>query len=146
MPGTSIRSISKVSVTFLFGAILFQVSCARSKPQPGERPLGYVDAPTPSATVSGTVLMRGWAADESGIKSVCVSVDGGPRSCAADMGISRTDVAASLPTIPGSDRSGWEMRLDTSKLSPGEHKLVVQATSNAGATRDIGSIVVTAVR
>jgi Bacterial Ig domain len=129
-------------VLLLFSAALFLAACTSSKPKPGERPLGWLDAPTANATISGTVLMRGWAADENGIKSVCVSVDGGPASCAEDMGISRLDVGAALPTIPGSDRSGWEMQLDASKLSPGEHHLVFQATSKAGVTRDIGSVAV----
>lgn len=131
------------TMLLLCTVILSPLSCRRSNPQRSERPAGWVDLPTPNATINGTVLVRGWAADESGIDRVCVSVDQKQASCTENIAISRQDVAAALPNIPGADRSGWEMPLDVSRLAPGQHQLVVQATSKAGATRNIGSLDVT---
>jgi len=129
-----------------FAVILLLIFCGCSKPQPGPRPLGYVDSPQPNQRVSGTVLMTGWAADESGIRSVCFFVDQGPASCTQDMSISRQDVAANWPSIPDSQQSGWEMPLDTATLTPGEHKLQFVATAKSGASRELGVITVKVTR
>jgi hypothetical protein len=54
-------------------------------------------------------------------------------------------VAKAFPKIPNSEDSGWTASLDTSAFPPGMHEVVVQATTNEWATRDLASISVNIV-
>lgn len=144
MPGMTSRCKAKLyAVLPLCVMVLFQVACGHSNKRGIQIPIGWVDTPSPGATLSGSIPMKGWAADETGITSVCLYVDRKQVSCTEDITIARPDVAAAWPTIPGSEKSGWQMQLDTSSLSPGQHQMLFQATSKSGTTRDIGLLSVT---
>lgn len=103
-------------------------------------PAGYVDSPASGTALSGTVNMRGWAADEDGVSKVCVYIDRRLTTCTEDISAPRPDVAAAWPNIGGSDRSGWTIQLNTDGARAGDNVIVVQAVSKSGATRDIGTL------
>jgi hypothetical protein len=57
----------------------------------------------------------------------------------AILGIRRPDVQKAFPTA----EAGWQISFDVTEMKEGPHELVAQARSKQGATRDLGSIVVT---
>jgi hypothetical protein len=90
--------------------------------------------------------MNGWAVHESGITKVCVYVDRRRVSCTENVNGARPDVRAAWPAFAGSDKSGWQIQLDSAGLAPGEHVLVVQAVSKGGSVQDIGTLNVTVAK
>jgi Bacterial Ig domain len=116
-----------------------------SHPQPGVLPLGNFEG-KPGATVTGVMSLQGWAAAEKGVSKVCLYVDRQPAICTENITGLRPDVAKVYPNIAGAETSGWNIQFDSSGLSAGDHELVIQATTRAGATRDLGSVVVNVAR
>jgi len=109
-------------------------------------PTVYIDAPASGATVSGIVMVSGWAVDNASkvgtaISNVQVKVDGTVVGTAT-YGSSRSDVCAVYPGRPGCPNVGYSYSLDTSTLSVGAHTITVTATDSDG-TPDTGSASVT---
>ncbi|MEK6206021.1 MAG: IPT/TIG domain-containing protein, partial [Chloroflexota bacterium] len=116
---------------------------------PGD-PIGYIDAPAPSATVNGTVSIFGWAIDRNGttgtgVDSVTLYLDGGPGTGTllgtAVYGDTRPDIGTAF----GSSRfnpSGWQFSWNTASTSNGSHTIyaVLHSTvsgSSATITRAV---------
>ncbi len=105
-----------------------------------------IDSPAPSAKVSGTVTVSGWAIDNvsavgTAIGSVRVLVDGTAVGTAT-YGLSRPDVCAAFPGRPGCPNVGYTYSLNTATLTSGSHTITVTATDSASPP-DIGSSSVT---
>jgi hypothetical protein len=124
----------------LIAGLLLVVTCCTHS-QPSELPLGNVDS-KPGPNITGVVSVAGWAAAEDGIGKVCLYIDRQSASCTESITVGRPDVAAAYPHIAGAGTSGWSIQFDSSGLSPGNHELLIQATTKSGATRDIGSMIV----
>ena len=105
----------------------------------GKLPFGVMDGPRAGATFRGVALLSGWALSESGIQRVSVYIDR-IYVMPAQIGGGRRDVAKAFPDIAVDERSGWSASLDSAALTPGVDEIVVQATANDGATRDLASI------
>ncbi len=72
-----------------------------------------VSSPQSGATVSGTVAVSGSAADNAGVASVRISVDGGAWS-------------------PATGTTSWSWSWDTAALANGSHTVATQALDSAG--------------
>lgn len=83
---------------------------------------------------SGTVLtVTGWAVDDAARKpgkAIFVRVDDGPPVVARD-GIERDDVASALG-VPAYAASGFEAKIPTAGLQPGQHELSLEIANVAG--------------
>lgn len=128
----------------LISALLLVVTCCTHS-QPSKLPLGVVDL-KPGPNITGVVPVSGWAAAEDGISKVCLYVDRQAAGCTESITGGRPDVAAAYPHIPGAGTSGWSIQFDSSGLSPGNHEVLIQATTKSGATSDIGSTNVTVAK
>jgi len=101
-------------------------------------PTVHIDLPAPSATVSGTVTVAGWAIDNAStvgtaISRVQVLVDGTAVGYAT-YGVNRPDVCAAFPGRPGCPNVGYSYSLNTAALTAGSHTIAVTATDSASPT------------
>jgi hypothetical protein len=109
-------------------------------------PSVHIDLPAAGPVLSGSVMVAGWAVDNTSavgtaISSVQVLVDGQPVGNAT-YGVSRPDVCTAYPGRPGCPYVGFTYALDTSGLSPGSHSLTVSAT-DGGMPPESGNSTVT---
>ena len=108
-----------------------------------ELPFGHIDVPVAGAQVQAQTPIAGWALDDRGVREIRVYVDGrlvnhGPVTN------ERPDVSKVYPQYArGGNRHGWTLTMDF--VAPGLHAVLVQAVDSDGATRDIGTITVTAL-
>ena len=133
---------------FLQVIALVAVSAACNEPEhtgcfstAAKMPLGALDFPASGQPLHDTERLAGWAAAEGGIHEVLIYVDRNFITLAT-YGTPRADVAKAHPEIPGTAASGWSALLDTTQISPGPHRLTVQAQSKDGASRDLADITV----
>ena len=96
-----------------------------------------LDEPTSNATVTTDSLsIKGWALNSKGIKSVEAFIDNTSYGT-IKYGIKRTDVNKVYPGYPTGDNSGFEGKIDISKLSNGNKTLKVVITGNDGTVQTI---------
>jgi hypothetical protein len=107
-------------------------------------PRVYIDSPSAGSTISGTVVVSGWAIDSSTpIASVQVKVDGVVNGTAT-YGASRPDVCSAFPSSKSCPNVGYSYSLNTASLSSGSHTITVAATdSNATPLTGTASVTVT---
>ena len=97
----------------------------------------WLDEPTSNATVATDSLsIKGWALNSKGIKSVEAFIDNTSYGT-IKYGIKRTDVNKVYPGYPTGDNSGFEGKIDISKLSNGNKTLKVVITGNDGTVQTI---------
>ena len=113
-----------------------------------ELPFGVVDLPKHGELVGRTVDVVGWAMDDSAVAVVHAYVDG-KYNASAHLTIVRPDVSKANPKYTRRDPSmtdihGWRMTVDLGE-KPGFHTILVQAVDDEGATRDLGSVMVTLI-
>ena len=94
-------------------------------------PVVTIESPAVGATVSGTILVSGWAIDGitfsgPGISSVQVSVDGNAVGTAT-YGQSRLDICNTYPGRVGCPNVGFTFPLNTATLTGGPHTITVTA-------------------
>ena len=92
----------------------------------------YIDSLMSGATISGAVMLSGWAIDNTtsigtAIGSVQVMVDGALVGT-ANYGANRADVCAAYPGRPGCPNVGFTYLLNAASLSRGTHTITVIAT------------------
>jgi hypothetical protein len=92
-------------------------------------PFGAVDTPFADQVVTGIVPVSGWIMDDVAVGRIEVLVDGKPVGLAS-YGFSRPDVATVFPNAP--EQIGFSYPLDTRRLSPGPHEVVVRASDKSG--------------
>ena len=129
----------RIIVPIVFASLFLQ-SCKHEQSTSdasGRLPFGNIDAPKDNSEARGSVILGGWALCEDGIQRVRFYLDR-QFVVEATLGVSRPDVAKVFPAIEGNGSSGWGGVVDLSKVSPGQHQLIVQARSNTGATADLG--------
>ena len=125
------------SVTSLLRAVDPEASPV-SNPPPGVT----VEAPSNGASVSGTILVKGWALDNltspgTNLGGVDVQVDGSSLGNAT-YGWFRPDICGSYPGWPDCPNAGFAYLVDTSKLSVGQHTVSVCATDTDLLQTDTG--------
>ena len=92
-------------------------------------PIGSVDSPAPSAQLSGTTTVAGWAFDDTAVSKVDIYVDGALAGTAT-YGGSRPDVASDWPNAPSA--IGYSFSLNTTAYSNGGHIVEVRAVDTSG--------------
>jgi hypothetical protein len=108
-----------------------------------ELPFGQIDTPVENALVKAVTPVAGWALDDVGIREVRIYVDGRFNGLAKPQA-ERPDVKRSFPQyVRPRLRPGWAGSVTFDQ--PGEHTILAQAVDLDGATRDIGTVHVTAV-
>lgn len=123
---------------FLIILPLLLLSCERDTRRFEKRallPLGHIDFPASSRVELGVeegLRICGWTASEDGIAEVNVYVDRRLVRSLGQLG-ERADVGRALPDVSGSSRSGIETVVGADELGPGNHDVVVQVRTNAGA-------------
>lgn len=95
-------------------------------------PTVTIESPATGASVSGRVVISGWALDSAAsggavITTVQISVDGNNVGTAT-YGLARPDVCNTYPGRPGCPNVGFTYTLDTTSLSAGSHVITVSAT------------------
>lgn len=96
--------------------------------------IGHVDEPTANLTTSGSIRVRGWALNESGIKEVKIYVQDKYLGNAS-IGKSRPDVKNVYPQYIDSDKSGYEYVIDSTSLGKGAKTIKVQAVGKDGTSQ-----------
>jgi N-acetylmuramoyl-L-alanine amidase len=100
---------------------------------------GFIDIPTPSDFVKGTVTFQGWALGESNVLTAVDIIIDGDRYGSAQLGFPRPDVAQQYPHIFNSTNSGWRFVMDTTKLVNGRHRLTVRGYDLANHAIELAS-------
>ena len=103
-------------------------------------PYMWIDEPVANSATGGNIKVRGWAINGSGIEEVKVYVNDSYIG-SASIGKSRPDVKNVYPKYSGSDKSGYEYTIDTSKMGSGTKKIKVQAIGKDGTIQESSSIV-----
>jgi len=99
-------------------------------------PLGAIEEPREGTTVPRLFKVRGWAADDRGIRMVRVFLDGELISL-GEFAWDRPDVSSAHPDFRhGTDRHGWEAMVET---VPGSHTVRAEAVDIDYVTSDLGS-------
>lgn len=112
------------AVTSTEGEAFFRIGC--------DEPSAHHDG----GTLSGKVLVKGWALATSGVERVEVQAGDGP-AVEASYGLYRPDVAANFGDVPSANRSGFRAGLDLAGLPSGNHLLRIRAFSAAGAETEL---------
>jgi len=110
-------------------------------------PIGSLDWPPPGTTVSGTVMLPGWALDQqttANTLSLTLLVDGIAQGTAPTR-VARPDVCAVYPatTYPGACQSGYQFTWSAGALSNGSHTVAVRVTDGGGLSTTLGPVTVT---
>lgn len=109
-------------------------------PTPDLVPIGNIDNPTDSETISGQYDIKGWFLDGDGISKLEVIVDNNITGNAV-YGDLRTDIGIKYP-LYNNNNSGFHYSLDTTKLTAGSHKLTIRETSRSGSQKTLPEITV----
>ncbi|MDU3338239.1 hypothetical protein, partial [Paraclostridium bifermentans] len=89
----------------------------------------------PKGTIDNKdIKVRGWALNPSGIKEVKVYVDGKYKSN-AKTGLERTDVDVAYPGYSNGKNSGYELLINKSDITLGNHTIKVDAIGNDGSSK-----------
>jgi hypothetical protein len=144
MMNRTLRGVSLAAILALGpGASIGCRPCPQSTGPAGallEPILGALDKPAPGSTLRETAVVGGWAVAESGVKRIAIYLDGQFVSFETIDG-KRPDIAKLYAkTFPDAELSGWTAVLDVSKMADGEHRMVAQAETNRGATREFGPV------
>ncbi|WP_332237859.1 Ig-like domain-containing protein [Sporolactobacillus sp. KGMB 08714] len=102
-------------------------------------PRGMIDDPVQGKTLEGTVLVRGWFLDMSGVSKIEVLIDGKVVGNAT-YGQSRPDVYKAYPQYQNSN-SGYQYSLNTAQFTNGTHQLSVRETGKNGVQATINRTV-----
>lgn len=113
--------------------------CGVGKPDPkNELPFGAMDTPANGATVRRSVVVGGWALDDSAVSAVRVYVDG-KFTAQTQITVPRPDVSRRYPKYAkGTDLHGWMVPIAIAQ--PGVHAILAQAVDDQRATRDLGNV------
>lgn len=76
------------------------------------------------------LVLTGWAASPKGVSGVAVQVDG--RVWNASYGLDTPGLADRLPDVPGADRAGYRLHVDSSAWTEGTHYVTVAAFDRQG--------------
>lgn len=92
-----------------------------------------IDVPSSDMVVNdNSIRVSGWALNDSGVKQVNVYIDNVKVGSPA-INISRADVISAYPGYQTSSVCGFAINVDLSKLSKGQHKVVIEAVGYDGS-------------
>ncbi|MGA7615678.1 MAG: Ig-like domain-containing protein [Thermoanaerobaculia bacterium] len=105
---------------------------------------GFIEKPAEGATVSGMVLVQGWAIDQQQISKVDLFVDDQFQH-SAEINLPRVDIIEANPTWPGiqSKLPGFQTGFLASRFSNGPHTVHVMVTTSDNQTYEVGRRTVT---
>jgi GT2 family glycosyltransferase len=89
-----------------------------------------------SSSVTGKLLVKGWALATSGVKRIELQTAQG-LPVVARYGLYRPDIAAEHDEFPGADRSGFRATLDLDGVPNGKQNITIRAFSTGGAQTEI---------
>ncbi len=99
------------------------------------QPLICIDTPQNNSKQSvSEISLSGWSLSVNGVKSVQASIDG-QNSQSTSVGILRQDVAKVYSGYSGAGSSGYNLNLNISQLSNGEHTIAVTSMGNNGSIK-----------
>jgi Big-like domain-containing protein len=124
----TVREIAEIPVTF---------SCADFGVN--DPAVGSIDVPGNGLLYSGTIQVTGWALDFQGIDLVTVLVDGVTQGT-GNVTLPRPGISALYPGYPQSATPGFQIPLDTTKLSNGRHSLQVIINDTVGSDTLLGEV------
>lgn len=101
-------------------------------------PSGYIDEPIAGTRVSDAVLVAGWAIAPTPIRDVLLSIDHVPAQKVAPT-VQRPDVDHIYPESRTKIK-GWQLLLNTSRISPGAHELEIGVDEVNGCRAEIGAV------
>jgi O-antigen biosynthesis protein len=87
-------------------------------------------------TLSGRVLVKGWALASSGIKRIEIQAGTNP-PVEARYGLYRPDIGNGQSEFPDAERSGFRAMVDLAGLPDGRHNIVIRAFAAAGAQNEL---------
>jgi hypothetical protein len=89
--------------------------------------------------VKDTVAAGGWAVAETGVQRVALYIDQQFVGFAA-LGGGRPDIAKAYPSFPDAGRSGWNVVIDLSRFTEGDHQIIMQVKTKAGNVHDFPAV------
>jgi hypothetical protein len=96
---------------------------------------GSIDAPAEDATVTGDLVVRGWARTPGSDLGVTILIDGAPRLPLHESRLARPDVQAVLPYLGNCSTAGYEQVFAFQPGDEGEHELSVVFAGPDGRVR-----------
>ncbi len=137
------RHTVRLRATNARGAFVdFPEEAAAFEVLPAREPFGRLEEPAAGAEVSGTVMVRGWAAaDDLRVTAVDILIDGLTYG-RATYNLERPDICGDLPGRPNCPRIGFTLQLNTTAgvlLPNGRHTLAARIHDEAGRTTIIPS-------
>lgn len=125
------------------GVVCLTMACAGPAHRRSEVPFGALDLPAPNSVVApGPLVVGGWAMDDEGIDVVRVFVN---RRFVAEtrLTVPRPDLIKAFPAyLHNTEVHGWNLTI-TLQAGTGAAEILAQAVDSRGATRDLGTVVVT---
>jgi len=96
-----------------------------------------IDSPADRGVVERELAVQGWCQLLGGspVKPVEFRLDGVPARVLSLERFPRPDVASVIPAIGDASKAGYRARVDTQRLSPGTHVLVVTFRASDGRQR-----------
>lgn len=101
--------------------------------------IAFLEKPVPNETVSGMVLVQGWAVDPVGISRIDLIVDG-LYVHSANLSIPRTDVVESNPDWSGTQNRlpGYQTGFSAARYSNGTHTVMVRIFTEDNKVYEVG--------
>lgn len=119
------------------GAMSVDVLCDLTAGVPDRPAFGYVDTPSHYQFLNGTFVVSGWTYDFDGVARVDVDIDGLVVGSLLPPYVYRPDVPANDIRVP-TPFVGFQLPLDSRRMSDTEHDLVVYVVDNLGRRSEIG--------
>jgi N-acetylmuramoyl-L-alanine amidase/uncharacterized protein YraI len=95
-----------------------------------------LESPTAAEMGNEDILVKGYALDDTGVKSVKVLLNGKATGTAA-IGIARPEIESQYPDYYNSAKSGFEYTIRRNNLFPGSNTVTVNITFNDGRTKSL---------
>jgi hypothetical protein len=99
--------------------------------------MAAIDVPQSNASVTGSVMVSGWAFEALPVSLLQVLVDNAIQGQAV-YGFPRPDVHMGIPSAPVN--SGYYFRLDTTTLTNGSHSLSLRITDTSSNVSNFGAV------
>ena len=119
----------------------WSIHLVKKDPRCGAVPIGFIDLPANDARVSGQVQFVGWVgASGQQVERVSISTDGAVIGSVVPA-VQRQDADFIHPELTNKNK-GWELGIDTTKLSPGKHQITAHALEANGCDLTFASITI----
>lgn len=113
-----------------------QVSVSINFSKPFAEAVTALESPIASEMGNEDILVKGYALDDTGVKSVKVLLNGKATGTAA-IGIARPEIETQHPDFYNSGKSGFEYTIRRNNLFPGVNTVTVNIAFNDGRTKSL---------